>query len=382
VEETSMKHILCVTTSFPDAAFEKGQEAAGGFVADFALALSRFVRVTALAPSSKSSVEEAENLTIHRFSVPYLPLSLLKIQNPAHWTKILKTLITGQKATAEVAMNTPIDHIFALWALPSGYWAYRVKQKLGIPYSIWALGSDIWSLKRVPIIRNVLRTILRSSKHRYADGLLLADDVKEISGLDCKFLPSSRELLPKEKKRLSTQPPYRLAFLGRWHRNKGIDLLLDSLKILPKEDWKKIESVQICGGGALEDLVKRGVSELKANGRPIVLRGYLNQDEARDLLTWADYLLLPSRIESIPVIFSDAMQNHCPIISAPVGDLPRLMRRYHVGELAQDVTSEDFVIAIRQAINSTPVKYESGLENAKAQFDVKQCAKRFSADLF
>jgi len=367
-----MIHILFVTTSFPDEAFQKGQEAAGGFVFDFAVALAQHVQVTVVAPSGKNSVEQNGRLTIRRFAVPSLPLSLLKPQNPAHWSKIVSTLRAGQQAVINVVRETAVDHIFALWALPSGYWAYRASQKYDIPYSIWALGSDIWSLGRIPIIKIVLRNVLRHSTQRFADGYLLADDVKAISGLDCQFLPSSRKLTPTKEKTLSTKPPYKLAFLGRWHPNKGIDLLMESLKQLRDEDWARIEAIQICGGGPLEDGVKTAVTKLQQTDHPITLKGYLNKEEAADLFTWADYILLPSRIESIPVIFSDAMQTQCPVISMPMGDLPRLLNTFNVGLLADSITAESFKQAIQKALSHPPAHFKQGLGQAAQRFSVKQ----------
>ncbi|MBK7918589.1 MAG: glycosyltransferase [Chloroflexi bacterium] len=316
-----MKHLMVVTTSFPDAAFQSGQEAAGMFVYDFVVELARWMRVTAVVPTAnrQGSTEQLDNLTIHRFPVPSLPLSLLKPTNPTQWRSIAQTMRSGQQAVLAATQREPVDHIFALWALPSGYWAKVAGGKQGIPYSIWALGSDIWSLGKIPLVKNVLQGVLRHSQHRFADGYQLADDVKSLSGLDCAFLPSTRKLPVSSEKKLASAAPYKLAFLGRWHPHKGTDLLLESLKLLTDADWARIEAVQFCGGGPLEALVHEEGKRLQENGRPVTIRGYLNREEAAELLLWADYLLLPSRIESIPVIFSDAMQANCPVIAMPVG---------------------------------------------------------------
>jgi glycosyltransferase involved in cell wall biosynthesis len=374
-----MKQILMITTSYPDAAFAKGQEAAGGFVSDFAESLAQFAHVTVIAPSGRSTVETVGNLTTHRFAVPSLPLSLLRLQKPHHWSKIMQTLRYGQQAVMHACETNSFDHIFALWALPSGYWARTASKEHGIPYSIWALGSDIWTLGKVPIIKNVLRSVLRESRYRFADGFVLANDVQSLTDMDCQFLPSSRKFAPTKTKTLSTTPPYRFAFLGRWHPNKGIDLLLDSLTRLIEADWEQIEAVQVCGGGLLEEKVKTAVSHLQQNGRPITLKGYLNKEEAAELFTWADYVLLPSRIESIPVVFSDAVQTQCPIISMPIGDLPRLINTLNVGVLAASITAASFTQAIQNALSHSPALFEPGLAQAAREFSIEQSAKSFVA---
>jgi glycosyltransferase involved in cell wall biosynthesis len=370
-----MTHFVVVTTSFPDSYFQEGQEAAGSFVYDFVVECARQVEVTVVAPSKEGQVETAENLTIIRFPVPSLPLSLLNPVNPANWPRIVKTLRSGEAAVRRAVQQKPTDHIFALWVLPSGYWAMKVGQEMSVPYSSWALGSDIWGLGKVSLIRNVLRDVLRKSQYRFADGLQLADDVVSICSLKCDFLPSSRRLPVTISKKPADNPPYKLAFLGRWHPNKGVDLLLQSLRLLDSADWQKIDEIRLFGGGPLEAEVVSQCDNLKRDGRPITQGGYLDRNEATELLLWADYLLLPSRIESIPVIFSDGLQTGCPLIATPTGDLPHLLRTYKVGELAESITPSAYAEAIRRALHNSPSAFGQELQRANRAFSLEQTAQ-------
>jgi glycosyltransferase involved in cell wall biosynthesis len=372
-----LTQIALVTTSYPDRAAESGKEAAGAFVADFAAELSRHARVHVVAAAGEASVESAGDLTVHRFAVPMRPLSLLRPAHPADWPKILASLRAGQRALDRVAAVAALDHVLALWALPSGAWARRLQRHSGVPYSTWSLGSDIWSLGAIPVVRSVLARVLRDARHRYADGAVLCDDVAAIAGVPCAFLPSSRRLDGGTVEPPRSSPPYRLAFLGRWHANKGADLLLDALAELDDDDWRRIDQVRFCGGGPMEDAVRAGVARLQAARRPVELRGYLDRGEATELYRWADYLLLPSRIESIPVIFSDAVQCGLPLISTPVGDLGRLVSTYGVGVLAEEPSSAAMRVAIAEALQRSPADMSGGLERARADFDVGAAARRF-----
>ncbi len=371
-----MKEIALVTTSYPDRVAESGQEAAGAFVADFAAELSRHARVHVVAAAGEDHLEDRGDLRVHRFAVPRRPLSLLSPSNPADWPGILSSLRAGCRALDRVAAATSLSHVLALWALPSGAWARSVSRRHGVPYSTWALGSDIWSLGKVPVVRSVLRSVLRQAEHRYADGVVLGEDVERISGLPCDFLPSSRRLDAPARSH-SSSPPYRLGFLGRWHENKGADLLVDALLALGDDEWSRIEQVRYFGGGPLEESVKAGVRRLVDAGRPVTLGGYLDRNQATELYCWADYLLLPSRIESIPVIFSDAMQCGVPLISTPVGDLRRLIESYGVGVLAADATPTALCDAIAKALDGSPADLAAGLERARGDFDVAAAAKKF-----
>ncbi len=305
-------NLLIVTTSYPDES--EGEAAAGVFVRDFVRALNeQGHRVHIVAPGAEQRDTNEQGILVKRFTVPKKPLSLLKPQKPRDWPAIIQTLRNGQRAVYAACRENRFDHIFALWVLPSGAWARSAAKRSGISYGTWALGSDIWSLGKVPVVRQLLKWVLRGARYRYADGFQLAGDVERISGMGCSFLPSARRLSVPQVRPVSQTPPYRLAFLGRWHLNKGIDLLLEALQRLNDKDWQRIEAVRIFGGGPMEDLIRTQGEHLKERGRPVEIGGYLNRNGAADLLSWTDFVLIPSRIESIPVIFSDAMQMNRPV---------------------------------------------------------------------
>ena len=372
-------HVALITTSYPDDG--SGSEAAGSFVADFAIELAKTVPVTVIAAARASSTARDGNLTVIRFDVPRLPLSLLRPFNPADWLAIIKTMQNGRRVLDEVVSESTPSFIFALWALPSGDWAAQVARRHGIPFGIWALGSDIWSLGRIPLLRARLRRILRAADRCYADGLSLAKDVEQVSGRSCEFLPSTRQLPPRGGTGGSEEPPFKLAFLGRWHRNKGIDILLAALQQLSDSEWSRISAVRIFGGGPLQDDVQRMTGRLTARNRPVELGGYLDKQHAAELIDWADYLIVPSRVESIPVIFSDALQQRTAMIATPVGDLPRLQERHSFGVLSKSVTADALADALRQALDRSPKEFRAGLDALASEFDLPQIVRRFMNDI-
>jgi glycosyltransferase involved in cell wall biosynthesis len=375
-----MDRLLIVTTSYPEHQ-PNGRDAAGSFVADFVEELSRTVRVSVVAPGREPVREERLGLTVHRFAVPHLPLSTLEVSNPLHWPAVAKTLTAGAKATRLAAFELRPQFILALWALPSGFWARGVARALGVPYGVWALGSDIWSLKRIPVVRTYLRSILRGADRRFADGFGLGSDVERIAQKPCRFLPSVRRISKNGAKLLRDSPPYRLGFLGRWHANKGIDLLMEALAGLDGGDRQKVQEIKIAGGGPLEPIVLASASELQNRGWPVKISGYLDKPNAEIFLRSIDYLIIPSRIESIPVVFSDAMQTGCAVVASPVGDLPRLVTDYEVGVLADAVSPRALSSAIATALERNPKSFEQGLRKAASEFDVSDTVTRFLAEV-
>lgn len=374
-----MTHIALLTTSYPDGT--PGSEAAGGFVKDFASHLATRTQVTVVAPALEQSTESSTpSLVVQKYSTPRLPLSLLSPKRPADWIPIITTLQSGKTAIEGVARRNKIDHILALWALPSGHWANLMLRRHNIPYSVWALGSDIWALGKIPLVRGRLKQVLRDAHRCYADGYQLGNEVESIGGRQCHFLPSTRNIRPPESSEPHSGPPYRLAFLGRWHPNKGIDVLLDSLSLLKDDDWQNISEVRIFGGGPLEQKVLDKVDNLSRSGRPVTSGGYLDKDGATELIAWADYLMLPSRIESIPVIYSDAAKVGTPLVATPVGDLPRLFENYRFGVVSESTTPQAFAGAIRVALSNRPELLCGNLEKARQDFSIPDIVERFLAD--
>lgn len=374
-----MQHVALITTSYPEG--EAGSEAAGSFVQDFALELTRFARVTVVAAATGESVEKSGPLTVRRFMVPRTPLSLLNPLNPADWLPTVNSILAGDRALHALARQDRPTHLLALWALPSGYWARRVARRFGLNYSVWALGSDIWTLGKVPFVRQILKNVLRHAEHRFADGLQLAADVERLGDRSCDFLPSARRLPAKTGGETRKQGGTRFAYLGRWHSNKGVDLMLDALGRLADRDWEKIAEVRIYGGGPLDSLVRSEVQALQRQNRPIAVGSYLDKDRAAELIDWADYMLLPSRIESIPVIFSDAMQMRTAIVSTPVGDLPRLFAEHRVGVMAKAADASNFADAMRAALDKDARVFERAVAEAGERFDVAKIVEKFASTI-
>ena len=185
--------VLLVTTSYPDA--NAGEAAAGNFVVDFARCLIKSrTPTTVVAPAAADRNTVEDGVKVWRFRVPRLPLSLLNPGRLTHWPAIAKTLIAGGRAVDRATAETRPDHILALWVLPSGWWAMRAAARQHIAFSTWALGSDIWTLGKIPLVKTFLSQVLRRARARFADGLQLGRDVEALCRRPCGFLPPTAAL--------------------------------------------------------------------------------------------------------------------------------------------------------------------------------------------
>lgn len=130
-----------------------------------------------------------------------------------------------------------MDHCFALWALPSGVGAYYLRLMYRIPYDIWCLGSDIRDFKDNFFSKFVLRKILRRAKNVYPDGFNFAKDVEVLCHRPYRFLPTSQNLPKRLTQRKSPKDIKKIfPFIVRYHYNKGSNVLLEAISLLPKNN--------------------------------------------------------------------------------------------------------------------------------------------------
>jgi glycosyltransferase involved in cell wall biosynthesis len=371
-------HFVLVTSSFPIRG--DGSEAAGSFVVDLAEELAKHVDVRIVAPGMNEEREQwSRNILVHRYAAPARPLSTLKPWRPGDVQWIVRVWRGGLRATREALVDGEAG-VVALWALPCGEWARRATRERDGRYSVWMLGSDVWSLGRIPILRGKLARVVRKADHAYADGYKLAEDAQRIAGVPVAFLPSTRRLDLSDPPLPRDDPPYQLLFLGRWHPNKGVDLLLDALALLNDKDWHRIGRVEIQGGGPLESLVRQRVAALCAAGRPVEAGRFLTKPEAEAAIMRADWVVIPSRVESIPVVFSDAMKLRRPVIATSVGDLGRLLSQTPAGMLAARPTARDFAQSLSNALASSASERAIGTKLLASQFDLALIAEQLLAN--
>lgn len=368
--------LLLLSTSYPEHG--DGSEAAGAFVADVAEALSERMHVRVLAPGRAPSIPSASaSVPVWRFSGTGQPLSLLSATRPVDWPAIASVLASMRRQARAASADGRVAHSLALWTLPSGWVAHGLWRKHAIPYSVWALGSDIWTLGRVPLVSSLLRRVIADASHRFADGLQLAEDAERLGGHPFEFLPSTRRTLVEHPSAPSTRAPWRLLFLGRWHPNKGVDLLLDALSMLSEGTWERIGEITVAGGGPLEADVRSSVEQLIKRGRPMVLRGFLSTGDAAAAIQAADWVIIPSRIESIPVVLSDALKAGRPVITTAVGDMERLVSGPRpCGVIAERPTAQAIANAIQRAVDTGPAVFVEGVRHAAMAFDLDRIATR------
>jgi len=299
-------------------------------------------------------------------------------RNPRNWWIFLFYFLNGIKNTFTINKRFSIDRTLCMWAVPSGIFGLAGKFTQNIPYDVWILGSDIWKIRRIPVLgKLILKMVLKNADRVFADGIHLCKEANELTGVTCEFLASSRKLPSPQNKALplvSTGLKH-FIFVGRYHINKGPDLFIKAVSRLPQETREAIH-VHMFGLGPMETELKDMISEHRLH-KYISLNGPIQSQEFSNYLDSVSFLVIPSRVESIPVVFSDALQIGTPVISTPVGDLTDLITKFNCGIIAADVSAEALASAIEKAIAMGKDHFKEGIENACKYFEIGNSVERW-----
>jgi glycosyltransferase involved in cell wall biosynthesis len=320
-----------ISSSYPRSPTDSTN--AGVFVRDLAHKLFEAdLEVVVLTP--QKVIETSES----RFPVKSFPwpgdetsLSHVNARKPLNMARFGILLASGAMTCLRVFKAERIDHVLALWAVPSGLFAWVARKTLGMPYSVWALGSDIWRIRDYPLGEPLLRRVLKDAEHIYADGIVLSQDAERIAGRQCVFLPTSCELPEPGATQAPVLQPDRthLLCVARFHPHKGVDILIDAVGLIP-EGKRRAMQFHVFGGGPQEGLLKAKVRQYRLE-QCVRIGGYIGRNDLAAYLRAVRCLIISSRIESIPLILSDAAQAGCPVIATDVGDMGHLVRDYGVG---------------------------------------------------
>jgi glycosyltransferase involved in cell wall biosynthesis len=321
--------ICLITNRYP----AYSDDVASPFVRDFHLELKRRgVDVSVFTPYYETEKETPdENVIRFKWAGGKKVVGALNLFNPKEVFQLISFWENGKHQLLEQLEKRRPDFCLAFWALPSGWFAYSAKKRLGIPYSVWCLGSDIYVWAKRPFLRGVIKKVLKEADFLFADGFDLKEKVEKLSGKKCIFLPSMRELSEPSSQIIGLdKSKTNFLYLGRWEKKKGLDELIKALTLVKKE-FPHI-NLYILGWGNYEREIQKLINQFKLS-EEIKIVGQVSTSLVASYLKESNCLVIPSKGDSIPLVFSEALQMRTPLIVTDVGDMGFLVKKFNLGKV-------------------------------------------------
>ena len=374
--------VLFLTHSFP----RYRGDAAGSFILRLATALTDAdvaVRIIAPSASGLAPVERVGRVEVVRFR--YAPRQLetlayegnMASQVRGSWSAraALGGFLLSEFAVAvrHVRRFKP-DLIHAHWWFPNALVGDLASRITRTPMVTTCHGTDIRMARAYPASRGALRGVVRRSVAVTAVSRWLADEAHDMTGVVPVVAPmpvDTRALTPPLRGR---SPAARLLFVGRLTVQKGVDLLLRAIALLPSE-----VGLDVVGDGD-----ERGRLEALAQSLGITDRvAWHGAQPSHALATYygaAAAVIVPSLDEGLGLVAVEALLCETPVVALASGGLSDVVEDGVNGILVHDRHPATLAVAVTILLarpDRGAAMGRAGREWALSRFDPAVVAQRY-----
>jgi glycosyltransferase involved in cell wall biosynthesis len=286
------------------------------------------------------------------------------LYNPINIFKFFKSITYGVKESLKFVKKNKIDYVLSAWAIPSGIYAFFSKIKYKIPYGIWYLGSDINIYSKVPVISSIVSLVSKNANNLFANSYSLV----KIAGAKygrCKMLPASTKIDVKKTKQIKLdKDKVNILYVGRLEKVKGPDLLVKSFV---KMDDKFV--LRIIGDGTMR-------SELGSSRDNIQFLGQMDITDISTYMKASDFLIIPSRNESLPLVILEAANYKLPVLASDVGDCKYVLNKYQIGDTFKSDDINQMTNKIK-SFNYKKIKKSGQFKKLVVDYSLEVSVRRF-----
>lgn len=189
------------------------------------------------------------------------------------------------------------------------------------------------------------------------------------------IIPNGVSLFKFRKRKLQIKTKKKILFFGRIHPKKGLDLLMNTIKILPKEFFEKF-IFEITGPGE-----KKHISNLKKLIKDYSLENYVFYnnpvygERKIPYLQQNDIFILPSFEEGDSIALKEALASYLPVVISKQCRLD-VVTRYEAGIVVETNKKSLYEALIK--LNDVDLVYmgNQARKLIEEEFDNEKCSSR------
>ena len=220
---------------------------------------------------------------------------------PSYWGIIAAIWVVMARKTVVLEISGDIRK-----ALPA-------TSKLRLGKSLMKVWAELWDVMLVWCAKRATAVVVSAGKlaKRYSTKTLLV--------FRPFFVVPKDDLYLREDSCLSSQ--IKLLYVGALAYHKGVEVLIRAMSLLPKNEYELI----LVGRDVTEGKIAQEVKRLGLT-RVVQFKGYVpHNPDFWQLYREADIFVLPSFTEGTPRVLYEAMSQSLPIITTPVGAIPKFL---------------------------------------------------------
>lgn len=159
------------------------------------------------------------------------------------------------------------------------------------------------------------------------------------------------------RERLSTNEHFKILFLARTEREKGIFETIEAFKNLLTSH----PNLELYVAGEGKDFSE--VYEQTKDVKEIHLLGYVQGEAKQKLLEHSDLYVLPSYSEGLPISILEAMAFGLPIVTTPVGGLKGFFQNQKMGSFVKEKNTQDLHTTLNTMLKDKEMLLAQGAFN-------------------
>jgi glycosyltransferase involved in cell wall biosynthesis len=237
--------------------------------------------------------------------------------------KVKKSL----KGASHVQLRVPMG--IGIFLLP--FFALRNQSK----YIFWVKYANNWGSKHVPFGYKIQRYLLKKNflNCKVTINGFWPNQLKHCISFENPCLTYLNVLDGDRILKLKQfHTPYELIFVGRIDVAKGVDILIEFIRLV---DIKNLGCFHIVGEGKLKEELENVFKEI---GIPYKFHGSLSQLELFEFLKVSDCILLPSKSEGFPKVLAEGMNFGCIPIASNVGSINHYIKNEESGFVLENIS--------------------------------------------
>ena len=250
-------------------------------------------------------------------------------------------------------------HIHEMWHYLH-YYSIKLASKHKIPYIVTPHGGlekrRLSSIKKKLFFRLIEKKICENAKYIHALTEFEENDILlSCPNATTRVIPNGINKAPQSEKINLVLNKFNInksskiiLFLGRLHKDKGIDLLINSFKRIKEKSW-----VLIIAGPD-----EHNYEQKYRNQKNIIFTGLVEGNQKACLFEICDVFILPSFGEGFSISVLEAMSYKKPLIISNFCYFPDIKK--HNAGLIIELSEESIISALNKILNNDELKSEMG----------------------
>lgn len=349
------------------------------------------IDVEVLAPSYKGSATQVVGgVKVHRFRYAPAELETLTHDVPA-MDRIKKSplmasllpgyIAAGLAAAARVAREENFDVVHAFWPIPHGLFGMAARNASKSALVSTFFSSELnWQGASRKIFGPMLQRIVKNSDEVTVISTFTGERLKEfVPGVKSVIIPFGAAAgddfgtTHAGNHSRDASDPFKLLFVGRLVRRKGVDVLLNALVHLRSDSRLH---VHVVGEGPerkplMAEAARLGVDNL------VTFEGGVTAARIEEFFQSCDALVLPAIVtetgetEGLGVVLLEAMGYHKPVIASAAGGITDIVIDGKTGLLSPPGDAVALARTITAAMDDPSrmqLLAEQGFSHAKSEF--------------